>query len=532
MNEEEIWNSLKKKVLSLSGIESIEPKDCKILAAIIAKECKKNISETTFKRIYGFANAHFEASTRTKNILSQFCGYDNWESYRLLFSEKLAHERKNWTSWKKMKAETDKVNSFMLNAVKNKAVIPFNKMIERKSVHHHFEEFDQSNAIATVISAPTGYGKTIAVCQWLIEQLNAKNGNDLYLYLNSSFLLSSLKTVANLNYWMMKMIGLTPSDNFQKLLFSEKKENEKFYFIIDGFDEWMFRKNQFEQLSNLLLDILSIYKLSKWFKVIVLMRDSTWLAWRNQLMISPTSWYIGQMNDRGRNIGLFTPAELNILMKMQRPFTKKEICDEDFISLRLPIFHSYFFRKYNSIIKYEQFDEVLLFELASDYMNQNIINSSHTLAKMDFIFYILHAMDFLSGSYKAEKSRLKIHQKGFLNTYLDLIQMGFIGETEIVSFLNKKVYLHFAHLHLMGCCIAAFLLKEDSAFSIMKLEYIQQRWNMDSKLKINILKWCLFQMQSAEKRKDWIEGYQEYLDLEHLQELENFISILNTRPVK
>jgi hypothetical protein len=98
---------------------------------------------------------------------------------------------------------------------------------------------------------------------------------------------------------MMKMMGLDPSTHFQHLVFDQSSVKGKFYLIIDGFDEFMFSKYQFEAVLKLLLDVLSIYKLSNWFKVVILMRDSTWLNWSRALMIHPTFWFIDglpQMN--------------------------------------------------------------------------------------------------------------------------------------------------------------------------------------------------------------------------------------------
>jgi hypothetical protein len=531
MNSDEIWDNIKLKVLTLSGIEDVEPKDCRSLSILISKETKKTISETTLKRIFGFAAAPYEASGYTKNILAQYCGYKNWEAYRVLAAKKTATEYYDRESWEKMRTETRRVNFFMLSAVKNKAIIPLSEMIERKCIYTHFEEFDQSGAVATVITAPTGYGKTIAMNQWLEHKLSIKTDDDLVLYLNSSFLLSSLKTVVNLNYWMMKMIGLGPSQDVQTYFFDQSENKGKFYFVIDGFDEWMFRNSQFEVLAHLLQDLVSIYRFSSWFKIVIIMRDSTWLDWKSQLMIDPSIWYVGDMNEQGQNFGLFTIMELSTLMQMERPFTKEELTGDDFIILRFPLFHLYFYKKYNSIIHQGDFNEVLLYELATDYIRQNIIYGNLALQKMDFIFFLIKSAEFIAENYRVDKAKVPLRKKVQLSTYSNLIQIGFIGETEKTIALNKQVYIHFSHHHLLGCCIAAHILKEDAGFSIVKLEYILQHWNKDVKLKTNILKWCLFQSIAFGKREDWIKGYQENLEPAELKKLASFISRIDSYPV-
>lgn len=528
MNEDRIWNNLKINILKLSGIESIEPKDCKILSQSISKSTKKNISETTLKRIFGFAASPTKASLYTRNALAQYCGYVDWAEYALSIYNKPARLADRSISWKNMQEETNKVNFFTLSAVKNKAIIPFTEMTERKFIYDHFAGFEASGALATVIASPTGYGKTIAICQWVTRKLSMAGGKDLILYLNSSFLLSSLKTSVNLEYWMMKMIGLEPSQDFRELAFDETNIDGKFYFVIDGFDEFMFNKSQFEVFTHLLLDILSIYKLSKWFKIVILMRDSTWMNWRKQLITDQSSWFLGKMNDEGQNVGLLDLTELSSLMDMKRSFTDKEMSSGDFSALRFPLFHLYFYKRYNTIIRYEQFNEVLLYELATDYVSQNITYGNQALHKMHFIFYLLNKIEWVDRAYKINKSKIPLHHKALVNTYSSLIQIGFIWEVESSPALNRRVYINFIHYHILACCIAAFLMKDDPDFSIIKLEYIYQRWDKDETLALNILKWCVFQSIPLGKQEEWIKGYEENLAPDDLKKIISFVVKVRT----
>jgi len=528
MNDNEIWDSLKKRILSLSEIESIEPKDCKILSLSISQKTKKEISETTLKRIFGFAASHFEASFYTRNVLAKFCGYTDWSSYKSSVAGEEVNSGEQPNSWEKIKVETAKVNLFMLEAVKNKAVIPFHKMIEREFIYHHFQKFDESGALATVLSAPTGYGKTISICQWIYQRLSLPSADDIILYFNSSFILSSLKSVGNLNYWMMKMTGLAPSADFQQLTADKKVDNAKFYFVIDGFDEFMYRKNQFEILTHLLADILSIYSNSTWFRVVVIMRDSTWLNWKRQLMTDSASWFIGDMNDQGQNVGLFNASELKALMRMEKPLSEKELISTDLEQLRFPLFHSYFYKKYKAMIRYHQYNEVLGYELATDYMSQNILYGNQAINKIDFIFHLLGLMEYIDGIYIIDKTKINLLQKGFLTPYSTLIQIGFIKEIEKTTALQKRVFVQFGRMHFLGCCVAAYIQRNNSEFSVIKLEYIQKVWAEDPKLKIRVLKWCLFQSLLLGKQKTWLDGYYTYLDTQDLASTNMFMLSIQT----
>ena len=135
MDQHKIWNTLKSKVLLRAGIKKVEAKDCKTLALLISQHTHKRISETTIKRIFGFAAANFEASIYTKNALSQYCEYIDWDDCVQAISARGATNIQEKGLWQKLREETQSVNYFMLSAVKNKALIPFSEMVERELIH-------------------------------------------------------------------------------------------------------------------------------------------------------------------------------------------------------------------------------------------------------------------------------------------------------------------------------------------------------------------------------------------------------------
>jgi hypothetical protein len=74
-------------------------------------------------------------------------------------------------NWESLKQNAAKITSFTLQALQNKAGIPYTQTIKREFIDHHFAAFSRSDHTATVLSAPAGYGKTIALCHWVEEAL-------------------------------------------------------------------------------------------------------------------------------------------------------------------------------------------------------------------------------------------------------------------------------------------------------------------------------------------------------------------------
>src|ERR1700748_2965232 len=72
---------LKQLVLEKAGIEKPLANDCRIISAAIFKETRQLISETTLKRIYGFAYSRYHPSVFTVNAMCNYCGYSSWEDF-------------------------------------------------------------------------------------------------------------------------------------------------------------------------------------------------------------------------------------------------------------------------------------------------------------------------------------------------------------------------------------------------------------------------------------------------------------------
>jgi len=81
MNANDLLIELRKFVLIKSGLRNIDPAHCKIISEYVFQETKNYVSETTIKRFFGFANTLHKFSLFTLNSLSQYIGYNDWDSF-------------------------------------------------------------------------------------------------------------------------------------------------------------------------------------------------------------------------------------------------------------------------------------------------------------------------------------------------------------------------------------------------------------------------------------------------------------------
>jgi len=73
--------TLKKLILSKTGLSIATPGDCRVISFAIMQQTKLGVSETTIKRLYGFAICRFSPSIFTLNALSIYCGYESWVAF-------------------------------------------------------------------------------------------------------------------------------------------------------------------------------------------------------------------------------------------------------------------------------------------------------------------------------------------------------------------------------------------------------------------------------------------------------------------
>lgn len=166
------YEELKKVTLVNAGIAHMLPAECKALSERVYKKIGNRVSETTFKRIYGFALSKYSPSLFTLNVLAKYCNYKSWEDFSQKQDKKLANIDTNKNlNWQLLKQSANNITEYTLQALKNKSGIPYNQTIERAFIDHHFDEYLNSDLTGTIIAAPAGYGKTIALCQWIEKKM-------------------------------------------------------------------------------------------------------------------------------------------------------------------------------------------------------------------------------------------------------------------------------------------------------------------------------------------------------------------------
>ncbi len=488
-----LFEILKIRVLDRSDIKSITPGDCKELSAMIFAGTKLTVSETTLKRVYGFAFSKFKPSLFTIEVMAKYCGYIGWDDF-CLKQESLAVKATNTdVDWKILSQNAAKITNFTLQALKNRTGIPYNQTIERKFINDHFDEFLTGDYTGTVIMAPSGYGKTLALCHWVDEKIAINDNKDIILFFSSSALMNVFLSGRDLNDWLLALLGYSSDDDIAALFDINKRGNGKFYFIIDGLDEHMFKIEQFHLLLNQLTNIFSFYQSHDWFKLILTMRSANWMNNRHEMDFDHEKWFTGFVTDNNlvTNVPLFTLNEIKALCLNINPAIQNFMAIDIAKNFNHPLYFQFYYKQHKDDFSFGSADHICIHDLISTFILNKVYLGHYATEKIILLRTLVGEMDFTKDQYEIDKLKVNDLLKQYSHAYAELLSIGFLREINVSSSLMFKTIIQFGNSNFLEYTIAKTLLFEnESSFNLQLVHSINDKFN-NNEHKLPIIKWCL-----------------------------------------
>ncbi len=157
----------------------LKANDCKKLSVDILLQTGFAVSETTWKRLFGFAVSNYQFSGFTKNALSNFIGFPDWTAFLTSVSDSTCQYNRG-TYWNEPRKKARNISNYTYTSLKNLSGIPFEYTIHRNFAENHIRYSLQSDHLTTSFIAPTGYGKTTLLNRlvekfWLSDTAEFKN---------------------------------------------------------------------------------------------------------------------------------------------------------------------------------------------------------------------------------------------------------------------------------------------------------------------------------------------------------------------
>ncbi|HVI46739.1 MAG TPA: hypothetical protein VM802_17805 [Chitinophaga sp.] len=498
--------TLQKEVLKRYGVEVMLPADCKNLAQSILDYTTKLVSETTLKRVFGFAVAQHSFSRYTLNTLSQYCQYKDWDDfqqhhYQLMNSAArpaLIDTRK----WDDLKAKADAVSHYTILTLKNRSGISFPFTVPRPFCTAHIERFLESDYAATALIAPSGWGKSVALVHlaehfWFCKDARFKH--DVCWFIHAHAAGSLLLKGFSLSAWLDNQMNMGNGENFREYFANHfEKKGGRLILIIDGFDEIAVAGEKLKVLYTKLEDFVYSNDRYPWVKVILSIRSSTWAEIFQHSQQYPAFrryWYLGKEMDEETNINLPSLADQEvkaILHNHQFDQATVKMFSESFLQkLRHP-YYLQLFCQLNAGPDQHFIDEHLsLFEIVSRFIQNRVFNAQSNSFKIKIIQKLLSLLDLGRSGIYTDKHLLLNQNADLFPAYKELLADNILVEENLSQEIMFHVKVRFAHTSLQEYFVAMSYLQnynqgisEEMLLAI--LEHLPQ-----SSYRLGVFSWLL-----------------------------------------
>ncbi|MBE9584848.1 NACHT domain-containing protein [Mucilaginibacter sp. JRF] len=490
------FEELKSHVLSVAGISNIVPYDCKNLSTLISNNTRHRVSETTLKRIYGFAHSKFNPSLFTVDAMAKFCGHNNWDCFVKTHADQPANNAD--PACEALRFNAAKVTGFTLQALKNRSGIPYNQTIKRRFFDRHIQTFFNSDHSATVISAPAGYGKTIALCHWVDEQIEhrlASVNNDIILFFSSSALVNTIISGRSINDWLLAMLGYRPGDDIASIIDQATGKNARFFLIIDGLDEHMFKASEYRRITDEIAQVFALYQSHPWFKLIITMRPASWFNFNQEVDNGTDAWFLGAIHDRHKPVNV-PPLDMDEIMQVCKRINPDIPCQrisnlELAERLSYPFYLQTFYRSHKDHFSVNAANHTAAYELIASFILNKVYSGSLATEKQLLLKELSAGLDISRKIYSINKADVNALLKQYRSAYNELLGTGFLREVNEGDEIHYSTRIHLGNKDFLEYKLAKKLLADnDYVFDAALARTVSTLFIHDAK-KMAVTKWIV-----------------------------------------
>lgn len=468
MEETFILNELKNLILLKTGIRTITPSDCKRISIEISKELNKNVSETTIKRLFGFAVVKHKFSRFTLTTLLEYV--DKEDLTKLLPKHPfLPHTRDGSDDWMLIEDSAKRITDLTIKSTKHRSGLPYHMTIERKFAEKDFEEFYESDAAFTCFISQPGYGRTILLCQ--LAEKYAQNPSPLYqsctlLFVSAGNLFNNEYKTFNLEEQLQFQLSINPPEGLIAYINNQNKlKPGKFIIFINGFTDLILRRDLKFQVFESIINFISAIEDSPNIKLVMSMRSTTWVRFYERIRYSvhlKSKWFPGNyfnLNETS-NVPPFTEKEVDqILVKINN----SEVCTVD-PKLKAQLKYPYHFQLYYQLKEedpnFNHSSNSSFYELITKFIQEKIYRSNYYTEKILFLKKLIQLTDYAKNGSSVAKDDLINELATFKNAYMELISGGILMEEKHLQNAHPKEYVRFVQPHVFEYFLFIELLEK------------------------------------------------------------------------
>lgn len=463
MPENIILNELRRLILLKVGINIINPSDCKAISIQIQKELNKTISETTIKRIFGFAEIKNQFSRYTINVLKEFANDQDVKSETLSTAAFPEYNDDLFAVTQNAKA----ISSNTIKHIKNRSNLPYEMTIGRKFAKYDFDYFYLSEQSFTAFISQPGYGKSILLSHLVHNLFLADNSpyqNDAILFINAADLFSSQYENLSMEDVIKIKLGIHQSTDLIAYFNEQYQIHErKLIIVIDGFAELLVNKVSKPKIFEKIINLISEIDDSSGIKLMLSMRSTMWNRFY-QLIKSKTfitnKWFKGSYYNltENSNIPALTPQETEEILKKISPFEKITISEKLKEQLKFPFHIYWYYQLKEKYPDFNSFTNIVFYEIVDHFIQEKVYQSNYATEKNLYCKKLIQLTNFGLNDNSVLKSDLIKEISTFKNAYMELLVDGILMEVkqyenglsiEYVKFVQPHVFEYFLFLELL-----------------------------------------------------------------------------------
>lgn len=487
-------NELKSLILAKCGIRFMTPADCKRISIEISKHLNKNVSETTIKRLFGFAVVKHKFSTFTLTTLAEYV--DMAEVIAIPAEAPHVQHNDNWSS---VRTNAQKITNFTLKTIRNRSGVPYEMTVGRKFAEHDFVEFYNSDYIFTCFISQPGYGKTILLSH-LAEELFYKQ-NAIYsqstLFFIKAYSFFNAETInVNLEDQLKVQLKIDPKENtLDYINRAQAAQGGKFIIIIDAFGELMLKKDEKGLLYDNIVNFICSLEDYKNIKLVLSMRSTAWTRFYNRVRHSSymkSKWFSGNyfnLNDLS-NVPPLSEKEVDtIISRINSTGKYREIGPKLKAQLKFPFHIQLYYQLKEEDPDFNYYTNITFYELVSRFIQEKIYRSNYYTEKILFLKKVIQLTEYGKKTNSVEKDTLLTELSAFRNAYMELIADGILMEEKQTVSAHPKEYVRFLHTHTFEYFLFVEILEKFHLQTNMEFfDYINTEYE-SNQVRFQLLQW-------------------------------------------
>ncbi|TDO19617.1 NACHT domain-containing protein [Pedobacter duraquae] len=503
MDDASILNELKSLILLKTGIRSITPADCKRISIEISKTLNKNVSETTIKRLFGFAVVKHKFSKFTLTTLSEYVDKDELLD---AINPSIAAITVGQRSWIDVAQQARRLTEFTLKGIRNRSGLPYDLTINRKFAEHDFEDFYNSDHIFMSFISQPGYGRTTMLSH-LVDNSFLKDESpykdSVVLFVNAQTVFNKINNSFNLEDQIKALLSLSDAESLIPY-FKRNLINGKLIIIIDGFAELVLKRDLKNQLFDSLINFVCLLEDSVNIKMILSMRSTTWMRFYDRMRHSPflrSAWFQGNyfnLNDVS-NVPPLTEKELDQIFSKMNTGNKIELSPRLKAQLKFPFHIQLYYQLKEEDPDFNYYTNISSYELISKFIQEKIYRSNYYTEKILFLKKIIKLTDYGKSGNSVSKDLVINELSAFKNAYMELLSDGILMEEKRYENAHPKEFVRFIHPHVFEYflfveILEKFNLNVDATF----FDYIHKEYD-SHQVRFILLQWTIrFMVKIAE----------------------------------